>query len=58
MLRWSLIFLILGLIAGAFGFTGVEGAAVSIAKGLFYLFLALFALFLLFGFFATKSLRK
>ena len=42
MLRWALIFLIIGLVAGIFGFTGVEGAAVSIAKTLFFLFLVIF----------------
>lgn len=42
MLRWAFMFLIVGLIAGAFGLTGVEGTAASIAKGLFVAFLVLF----------------
>ena len=42
MLRWALIFLVVGLIAGLFGFTGVAGAAISIARPLFYIFLVLF----------------
>jgi len=41
MLRWALIFLILGLIAAAFGFTGIAGASVGIAKVLFFIFLAI-----------------
>jgi uncharacterized membrane protein YtjA (UPF0391 family) len=49
MLSWSLTFLIIALIAGALGFGGVAGAAVGIAKFLFYLFLILFAVSLIFG---------
>lgn len=49
MLRWAIIFLIIGLIAGVFGFTTVAGAAVGIAKFLFFLFLAMFVIFLVLG---------
>ena len=42
MLQWALIFLILGLIAGAFGFRSVGSAAAGIAKVLFFIFLVLF----------------
>ena len=41
MLKWALIFLVIALIAGALGFTGVAGAAIGIAKFLFVLFLVL-----------------
>ncbi len=49
MLRYALIFLIVALIAGAFGFYQVEGAAASIAKILFVVFLVLFVASLLLG---------
>ena len=49
MLRWALIFLVLGLIAAAFGFTGIAGASVGIAKVLFFLFLAIFAVMFILG---------
>jgi uncharacterized membrane protein YtjA (UPF0391 family) len=42
MLTWALIFLIVALIAGAFGFWGVASTATSFAKILFIVFLALF----------------
>lgn len=43
MLRWSFTFLVVALIAGALGMTGVAGAAAGIAKALFVGFLILFA---------------
>jgi uncharacterized membrane protein YtjA (UPF0391 family) len=49
MLRWALIFLVLGLVAALFGFTSIAGAAIGVAKILFYVFLALFIVALLFG---------
>jgi uncharacterized membrane protein YtjA (UPF0391 family) len=49
MLSWALTFLVIALIAGALGFGGVAGAAVGIAKFLFYLFLILFVVSLIFG---------
>jgi uncharacterized membrane protein YtjA (UPF0391 family) len=42
MLRWALIFLVFGLIAGLLGFTGLAGASIGIAKFLFFLFVAFF----------------
>jgi uncharacterized membrane protein YtjA (UPF0391 family) len=42
MLGWTLTFLIVALLAGALGFTGIAGAAVGIAKVLFFIFLVLF----------------
>ena len=50
MLKWALIFLVVGLIAGALGFTGVAGAAVGFAKILFFLALALFLVFHVLGY--------
>jgi uncharacterized membrane protein YtjA (UPF0391 family) len=42
MLKWAGIFLIIALIAGAFGFTGTARGAATISKILFFMFLALF----------------
>ena len=42
MLKWAVIFLIIAIVAGLFGFTGVEEASATIAKLLFGIFLFLF----------------
>ncbi len=47
MLKWALIFLVVSVVAGALGFTGVASGAKSISKILFGLFLALFILLIL-----------
>ncbi|WP_024890442.1 DUF1328 domain-containing protein [Luteimonas huabeiensis] len=36
MIKWAIIFAIIGLIAGALGFTGIAGASMGIAKFLFW----------------------
>ena len=36
MIKWAIIFAIIGLVAGLFGFTGLAGAAMGIAKFLFW----------------------
>lgn len=42
MLNWALTFLVIALIAALLGFTSIAGAAIGIAKILFYVFLILF----------------
>ena len=42
MLKWALVFLIIAVIAGVFGFTDVEAASATIAQWLFGIFLVLF----------------
>jgi uncharacterized membrane protein YtjA (UPF0391 family) len=42
MLKWAAIFLLIAIVAGIFGFTGVEEASATIAKWLFGIFLLLF----------------
>jgi uncharacterized membrane protein YtjA (UPF0391 family) len=45
MLKWALIFLLISIVAGAFGYTGIAAGAAGIAKILFALFLILAVLF-------------
>lgn len=42
MLKWAFIFLLIAIVAGIFGFTGVEAAATTIAQWLFGIFMVLF----------------
>jgi uncharacterized membrane protein YtjA (UPF0391 family) len=56
MLKWALIFLVISLIAGALGFTGVARGAGTIAKILFGVFLAIFLVLLLMALLAGEAL--
>jgi len=49
MLRYALIFLLVALVAGLFGFTDIAGPSYVIAQVLFFVFLVLFVLSLLMG---------
>ena len=49
MLRWALVFLVIGLIAGLLGFTGIAGASFAIAKTLFFIFMLIFVVLLIAG---------
>jgi len=42
MLKWGLIFRIMAVVAGIFGFTDVEATSATIAQWLFGIFLVLF----------------
>ena len=56
MLKWAFIFLVVSLIAGALGFTGVARGAASIAKILFAIFLAIFLLLLILALLGGEAL--
>ena len=51
MIKWALIFFVISLVAGFFGFTNVAAGARGIAKVLFIIALALFLVVLVFGVF-------
>ncbi|MBW8363987.1 MAG: DUF1328 domain-containing protein [Rhizobium sp.] len=57
MLKWALLFFIVSLIAGLFGFTGIAAGAAAAAKILFYIAVVLFVVFLLLGVFAARALK-
>ena len=56
MLKWALIFLVVGLVLGAMGFGGVGGAFVGIAKLLFFVAIAIFVVFLVLAVMAGRKL--
>ncbi len=49
MLIWAIIFFIIAILAGLFGFKKIQSAATTIAKVLFFIFLVLFIISLIFG---------
>lgn len=49
MIKWALIFFIISLVAGFFGFSGVAAGSRAIAKALFFIALAIFVVILVFG---------
>ena len=51
MFKWSMILLLLAMVAGIFGFTGLAGASTDVARTLFFVFLALVVITTLIGVF-------
>jgi uncharacterized membrane protein YtjA (UPF0391 family) len=49
MLKWAIIFFLISLVAGFFGFTNVASGTRTIAKVLFFIALAIFLIILVFG---------
>jgi uncharacterized membrane protein YtjA (UPF0391 family) len=49
MIKWAIIFFIISVIAGFFGFTGVASGARTIAKILFFIALIIFLIVVIFG---------
>jgi uncharacterized membrane protein YtjA (UPF0391 family) len=49
MLRWSLAFFIVAIIAAVFGFGGIASGASEIARVLFFIFVVVFLISLLWG---------
>ncbi|MBX6425055.1 MAG: DUF1328 domain-containing protein [Variibacter sp.] len=45
MLKWAVIFLVISLVAGAFGLSNISAGAAMIAKVLFAVFFVIFLLF-------------
>ena len=47
LLKWALICLLISLVAGAFGYTGLARGTAQISKILFFIFLVLFIVILI-----------
>ncbi|HUF35962.1 MAG TPA: DUF1328 domain-containing protein [Gemmatimonadales bacterium] len=58
MLKWAFIFLIVALVAAVFGFGGIASTAAGIAKILFFIAIAIFAVMLLLGLFGARKLTR
>jgi uncharacterized membrane protein YtjA (UPF0391 family) len=57
MLKWALVFLIIAVIAGIFGFTDVEAASATIAQWRVGIFVVLFLGALIIGFTIGAKLK-
>lgn len=49
MIKWAIIFFLISLVAGFFGFTNVAARARGISRWLFFVALMLFLIILIFG---------
>ena len=58
MLKYAIIFAIISLIAGAFGFTGIAAGSAGIAKILFYIFLVIAVVFIILAVLGVGAARK
>lgn len=58
MLRWAFVFLVIGLVAGVLGFTGLAGAAIFVAKVLFFVFMAIFLGLLIAGLVVARKITS
>jgi uncharacterized membrane protein YtjA (UPF0391 family) len=58
MLRWSLLFFLISLVAGILGFTNIAAGSAAIAKVLFFIFICLFLFFLITGLVIGRTIVK
>lgn len=49
MLRWSLIFFLVAIVAAIFGFGGIAAGATEVARILFFFFVVIFLVTLIWG---------
>lgn len=57
MLGWSLVFLLVAIVAGVLGFGGLAATSAGIAQTLFYIFLVLFIVSLIINMVRGRSPR-
>lgn len=55
MLRWALLFFVVSIVAGIFGFTGIAADAAEVARILFFIFAFCFAAFLIIALVAGET---
>lgn len=56
MLKWALIFFLISVVAGIFGFTGIAAGAATIARVLFFIAVAIMLIFLVLGLLAGAAI--
>lgn len=58
MIKWAVIFAILGLVAGALGFSGLSSAFMGIAQVLFWLFIIIAVVLFVLGVTIFKKVTR
>lgn len=58
MIRWAVIFLVIGLVMAVLGFGGIGGAFIEIAKILFFIAVAIFVVLLVLGLIAGNKVKN
>lgn len=58
MIKWAIIFAVIGLIAGLLGFTTLSGAAMGIAQFLFWTAIIIAVILFILGFTVFKKVAK
>lgn len=57
MMHYAIVFLVIAIIAGLFGFGIIASTAAGVAKILFFVFITLFVVSLLASFFSLQNLK-
>jgi uncharacterized membrane protein YtjA (UPF0391 family) len=58
MIRWAIIFLVIGVVLALLGFGGLGGTFIGIAKLLFFVAIAVFVVLLVLGLLAGKGVKN
>jgi uncharacterized membrane protein YtjA (UPF0391 family) len=58
MIKWAIVFAIISIVAGLFGFTGIAADSAAVAKILFFIALAIFVVLLVLGLFVGKKVSR
>jgi uncharacterized membrane protein YtjA (UPF0391 family) len=58
MIKWAIVFAIISIVAGLFGFTGIAADSAAVAKILFFIALAIFVVLLVLGVFVGKRVSR
>ena len=57
MLKWAFVFLLISIVSGALGYSGVAAASGGIAKTLFFIFFGVFVVLLILGLTVVNKVR-
>jgi uncharacterized membrane protein YtjA (UPF0391 family) len=58
MIKWAIVFAIISIVAGLFGFTGIAADSAAVAKILFFIALAIFVVLLVLGLFVGRRVSR